>query len=428
MNFILLAVFIIVFGFPVSVKAQENSSVSVVSCPIPGGSITTPSYQASQISGHCGGGYSFSCNCGTNGRRAKAIDISTGGKDAVLPMIEGKTVEWTLLTKNYSVEGGEGGGVGNTFKASVGSDNWYLDILHLNSTSLQQGQSYPSGTAIGKSVISHAHATIGKNLKEPVAAGSASDCDPGWLPSDFMCDPSKQPPTTTTEASTDTTATSSGGSGKSNVVCTKVGNPVAPTPAACINSSPVTGGGGIAGPDGFVFYCQGNTAWGSNCSLGSAGCGPSSLAMILSTFGVNMNPPQVDAEFRRNGWRGCGDVGSMLTTAIQSSWLKGLGFTTGPDLLLGNYLDASEAKKFLDEGYLIIASSAVFPCANCRTPGATVNHIFVVDGIDTVARVVDIRDPNNCSYADGNDEDPNKRIKGITSFPWLYAYPIKKLQ
>lgn len=173
-------------------NAPENERPSIgggikASCPIPGGKISTPSYQADPSKGHCGGSYSFSCYCGTNGRRAKAIDITTGGKDVVLPQIGGKDVGWILTVKGYPIEGGEGGGLGYTFKAVSGSDTWYIDMLHLGSTNLEQGKEYASGTAVAKSVILHTHVTIGKNLKEPVLAGSVSDCDPGWLPSDFIC-------------------------------------------------------------------------------------------------------------------------------------------------------------------------------------------------------------------------------------------------
>jgi hypothetical protein len=174
---------------PDSEKPNISSPGSGVaaSCPIPGGKITTPSYQADPQRGHCGGGYGFSCSCGTNGRRAKAIDVSSNGQAVILPQIAGHDVSWKLITNAYPVEGGEGGGAGYTFQAVVGSDKWYLDMLHLGNAGLISGKEYPSGTKISAPVIDHLHMTIGKNIKEPVSAGSDSDCDSGWLPSDFVC-------------------------------------------------------------------------------------------------------------------------------------------------------------------------------------------------------------------------------------------------
>lgn len=182
------------------------------------------------------------------------------------------------------------------------------------------------------------------------------------------------------------------------------------------------------GPVSVVYYCQGNTSWASTCSLGSAGCGPTTVAMILSSYGYIQTPPQVDQTFQTNRWRTCGYHGSQLTTAISSSWFSGLGFEKGPNLVSGTSFDVQEAKKYIDQGYLIIGSSRSFPCANCRVPGALVDHIYVVGGVDPVTNTVDIRDPNNCSYADGNDENQAKRFRDARSFAWYYAYPVKRVR
>ena len=159
----------------------------VASCPVVGGHISTPSYQANPKRGHCGTDYSYTCKCGTSGRRAKAIDVPTNGQDVVLPKINGQDVLWTMVTAPYTVDSGEGGGVGYTFKATLGSDTWYLDALHLQPSILRIGENYTSGTPIAKTVISHVHMTIGRNLSASPVAGTETDCDAGWLPSDFMC-------------------------------------------------------------------------------------------------------------------------------------------------------------------------------------------------------------------------------------------------
>lgn len=160
---------------------------AIASCPVAGGRITTPSYNASPSTGHCGGGYSYTCKCGTSGRRAKAIDVPTNGQSVVLPTVENQPVTWRLITPPYPVDTGEGGGVGYTFQATKGNDTWYLDMLHLNQSALAIGGDYPSGTPVATTVIGHVHMTMGKNLSSAPRAGSETDCDPNWLPSDFLC-------------------------------------------------------------------------------------------------------------------------------------------------------------------------------------------------------------------------------------------------
>lgn len=189
-----------------------------------------------------------------------------------------------------------------------------------------------------------------------------------------------------------------------------------------------------SGPADFIYYCQGNTSWQTTCSLGSSGCGPSSLAIVLSTFKASCNgrmctPVEVDTVFRTNGWRSCGGPSSMVTV-LHSQWIKDLGFEVGPNLVNGSSFDTVEASKYLDpkRGYLIIGSSNLYPCANCKVVGSLVDHIFVIDSVDPFLGTVDIRDPNNCSYANGNDENQANRVKKANSFPWLYAYPIKKVR
>lgn len=167
---------------------------TVASCPVAGGKISTPSYEASNQLGHCGSSYNYSCRyCPAFGddkhsRRAKAIDVPTNGQSVILPTVEGQEVTWTLIVGPYSIDSDEGGGVGYTFRATLKEDAWYLDMLHLNQSSMMEGANYRSGTPVATTAIEHVHMTMGKNLSttRPVA-GSITDCDPNWLASDFLC-------------------------------------------------------------------------------------------------------------------------------------------------------------------------------------------------------------------------------------------------
>lgn len=177
-------------------KCQANQTQAVASCPVINGKISTPSYDASPTNGHCSPGYLLEGRCRTDcpggvggSRRAKAIDVPTNGQDVKLPMINNQSVNW-LLKLNYQVAPVDGGGNGYVFEAQTSSGVWTLDILHLAGTGLELNKNYPSDTKVGKSNIDHVHFTLGKDIKDnmnPGPATTATDCDPGWLPSDFMC-------------------------------------------------------------------------------------------------------------------------------------------------------------------------------------------------------------------------------------------------
>lgn len=195
---------------------------------------------------------------------------------------------------------------------------------------------------------------------------------------------------------------------QSNEVTTKVGN-------APENERP-------GGPANFVYYCQGDPKWSNICSLGKAGCGPTSLAMVISSYGVVMTPPQVDDQFRKSWRPSCGS-GSDEVSAITSQWLSDLGFSHGPNIANGGVIDTAQLQNYLARGYLIIGSSKTFPCANCVSLDV-VDHIFVVQQYNPNSNMVYIRDPNNCNYGNGveNQDKRSHRVNG--EFPWLYAYPI----
>lgn len=182
------------------VQPTQPIITAVASCPVSSGRITTSSFEGGKFAkpsgeldstGHCGGGYAYACNCGTQGRRAKAIDVALDGKGVRLPIISGQPVIWRLVIggTDYPISGGEGGGYGYIFETTFGGDRWYIDFVHMTlNPSIRYGTNYLSETSIGTPVIGHVHTTIGKNIANPRNPGStATDCDPGWIPSDFMC-------------------------------------------------------------------------------------------------------------------------------------------------------------------------------------------------------------------------------------------------
>ncbi len=175
---------------------QQISAQAVASCPVINGKILTPSYSASPTKGHCSPSYLAEGRCredcpgGIGGsRRAKAIDVPTNGQEVKLPTVNRQPVNW-LYKLRYEVAAVDGGGSGFVFEAQSGPDTWTLDMLHLAGTDLVLNKTYPSDTKVGKTAIDHVHFTLGKGIKDnmhPGPATTVTDCDPGWIPSDFMC-------------------------------------------------------------------------------------------------------------------------------------------------------------------------------------------------------------------------------------------------
>jgi hypothetical protein len=200
-------------GNPTEPAPNTTSTRVATSCPVKDfGAILTNSYEKNPQEGHCTPDYVASTRgicrarpditCSQKDRRtAKAIDIqskaSTGGKPgptmAVLPKIAGKDVEWKLLN-NYDDSVG-GRGLTFEYDPGGGKDKWYLDYIHIKSPAVSVGNTYPSGTELGEDSLlrdmpqgRHIHVTIGKNVRNPLSPGSnATDCDPGWLATDYIC-------------------------------------------------------------------------------------------------------------------------------------------------------------------------------------------------------------------------------------------------
>lgn len=206
---------------------------------------------------------------------------------------------------------------------------------------------------------------------------------------------------------------------KSNMLCVKVGTPSQEQPQICKQAS---FGSGIAG--NFTYYCQGNPQWdekGNKCSIGQVGCGPTSMAMIFSYFGDIVDPKAMSDTYFGNNLMNC-SVGSIPGNV--NAWVsKQPGYVVGPNIGAG-ILNAAEAKKYIDTGWLILGSSNQFT----GQTGSVFGHIFVVQDVDPAAGTFVMRDPENCSYGNGQEIQANivQPIKSSKIPSWAYAYPIKK--
>lgn len=236
----------------------------------------------------------------------------------------------------------------------------------------------------------------------------------------------QQPPTTNFQNFSQSISRVSGPqkASTSNTACVKVGDAKEEDKAAACQSSQTDSG--FVGPvipqycgedpagqpvmcikPAYVFYCQGDPAWGGTCSMTSAGCGPATMAMVFSSYGDTITPLEMDRDiFQQRGWRVCGDNPSLMETAIQTL-LPENGYEIRA---LGAPLNLNRAQEYLNAGYLII--------------GSTSGHIFVIDGVDPASQTLRLRDPGRCENKDG--------VIRPASAPWAgqpltYSYAVKKV-
>ena len=197
----------------------------------------------------------------------------------------------------------------------------------------------------------------------------------------------------------------------------------------------------------FVYYCQGNTQWrdmpyiGTGTTIGGAGCGATSLAMVLSSFGASCNGqtcmPSIVANMISDGMPGVSVAGYGTSFPSPSAAVASFGLTANFIGLSSGAPNFTLLKRYLDGGALVIGGASDFPCPNLATSAGhgPCSHLFVVDRVvDPAQHTIEVRDPDNCSYTDGNDEgdasfSPNPgraSILNADSFHWVIAFAVSR--
>lgn len=199
--------------------------------------------------------------------------------------------------------------------------------------------------------------------------------------------------------------------------------------------SPTTVGTNPVPKTNIKFYCQYDPRWtDAQCRIANFGCDPTSLAIILGSFGDTSYTPTDVAT--RNGRMGCSGATSKNETIDALRWVRSLGYKVaglGDDEDASGYLvrDDGEfnflrAKKFLDAGYLIHAGAVVtFKSGGIKRGG----HSFVISDVNPQAREITAYDPTYCS----SDQDlgirtilPDDVGGDGTNDTWFWAFPVKK--
>lgn len=141
---------------------------------------------------------------------------------------------------------------------------------------------------------------------------------------------------------------------------------------------------GEAGETKVVYYNQCDSRWsnqmyGKSSTIGAAGCGPTSMAIVVSTLtGKNVDPPTMCAWSVRNGHRceGNGSYHSLIPAAAQHYGLKvdKLGRSS-----------ARELQQHLSKGHLVVA---IMSKGHFTSNG----HFIVLRGITASGKVL-VADP-----------------------------------
>ena len=120
-----------------------------------------------------------------------------------------------------------------------------------------------------------------------------------------------------------------------------------------------------------VVYCQGREKWSSQAyndgNIAKTGCVPTSMAMVLSSYGgTTYDPGQIATMFHNNGWDygpGSGQKGTN-PWRITSAWLNSMGFQRAQADVVNSsksptYLNTKQLqliKNYADAGWLLLAA------------------------------------------------------------------------
>jgi hypothetical protein len=186
-------------------------------------------------------------------------------------------------------------------------------------------------------------------------------------------------------------------------------------------------------PGKYVYYCQWSSPWRdvwfNSGTVAHYGCGPTSKAMIFSSFGVEKKPGEIAKEYDENGfsWIGSSQYhGSNLWLVSEDrrqAWLRSMGFSSARvNVELTNTANIASAKKYLDQGYILYGGAVVSNWA-----GFSGGHSFVVTGVtgstpgEVIMGVIDPNDSRSCLAK------KVIKISNGTIDDWYFLVPIRKL-
>lgn len=185
------------------------------------------------------------------------------------------------------------------------------------------------------------------------------------------------------------------------------------------------------GDDNFVHYCQCDPQWGgSGTAVCNGGCGPTTMAAIMSSLsGKAFTPTYVSSEMRNLGvWSANG----MNTTvaALNSGWFQKQSPSFQPvviNLTENGRLNLAKAREYLTETssrkcYLIGSMTTPNPWRFPPSWPNGIKHIFAITGITSDNKIV-VHDSFLGCNPGSKTEKVSHRIQD-PSYANFYAYPL----
>lgn len=199
----------------------------------------------------------------------------------------------------------------------------------------------------------------------------------------------------------------------------------------------------------FVFYCQFDSPWRNNRydtgTIGSSGCGPSSLAMILATYGLKArpgdrgvaNPATVSELFTEKGfaWQPgnpYGYEGTSPFSIIDAGFLRSLGLKRAQiDLIEGGRdrdnrrhltkADLEAVQRFTKQGWYMLGSAENWVGCEGRC-----NHTFVVLGANPSKEILIVASPSDKCGAKNYVYYPSLSEMNRYNTKFMSLVPIRK--
>lgn len=199
----------------------------------------------------------------------------------------------------------------------------------------------------------------------------------------------------------------------------------------------------------FKFYCQYDGRWGNTPydgrgrTIRSSGCGPSSMAMILASYGLTADPgsgkiatPETVARvFTQKGWSwtsgnqtGCanpsGCYGTKPLSIVDQNWLSSVGLRRAQsdiagDGFPGEILSSSKmrlAENYTNSGWYLLAAISNWP----SNSGGTIGHEVVVLKIYPTTQTATVASPSDNCYGANF-----RKTVSIRNLRFISLVPIK---
>ena len=177
------------------------------------------------------------------------------------------------------------------------------------------------------------------------------------------------------------------------------------------------------------FYCQYDPHFSppnSTCNIAVGGCDPTSIAMIVSSFGNIYNPDQVA---QANGNMGCTIAGTTFnqTSAAITNWVKPMGYA-----IQKGFVNPGTTTIDINAVANITASGAYILAGGCFTyKGGTHSdggHSIVIAGVNPDG-TLKVYDPTYCSTGGLRSFNPSTDVHlncWDGNSGWGFAYAIIK--